>query len=503
MTSYTLSFILSALVCLFLTPLVQRLAPRIGAVDSPSEERKVHERPIPRIGGVAVAIAFFVPVIGLFFVDTTISRAYLEDLNHVVGLFLGSALMVALGLADDIRGLSARTKFVAQVLIALLAYGLGYRIVGIANPLGASLMFGVFSLPVTVLWIVGVTNAINLIDGLDGLASGVSLVTVLILFTLGLVNHNLVVALTASALAGALVGFLKYNFNPATIFMGDSGSLFLGYVLSITAISGAAKSSTVVSLLIPLLALGLPIAETLSTIVRRFIGGRPIFGADRGHLHHRLLDRGLSHRQVVLVLYGGSGVVGLIALSLVYANDVQTAYILGTLAAAALTLSYVTGLVTWSGLTRGVRYGLLRQKNLRSHLFKVEQTAQKLREAPSVDDAIATLSALARDVDMDSFSCAVALTDRAGVARYSASWPEVPAPPGTEVLKLDFPLDWTLRDVAISGLVSFVWDCGPDKLQVPEAGSYDWIAMVFRDRLLELLELERREPSEPRLASVP
>jgi UDP-GlcNAc:undecaprenyl-phosphate GlcNAc-1-phosphate transferase len=347
MLTYFVAFLLSATCSFLLTPLVRNLGIRLGTTDDGSEARKVHDRPIPRVGGVAIAVAFFLPVVGLFFWDNLVSERYLADAPRVAGLVLGAVGMVTLGLVDDVHGLRARTKLVVQGLFAVAAWFLGYQIVHIGNPFGDPISLGWMAFPVTLLWIVGIVNAINLIDGLDGLASGIALFAVIILFMLGVLNRNVIVGLTAIALAGALVGFLRYNFNPASIFMGDSGSLFIGYVLAVTAISGSAKSSTVLSLPIPLLALGLPVMDTTLAVLRRFLSGKSPFAADRDHVHHRLLDRGMSHRQAVLVLYGGCAFLGFGALMLVYANSLLSAVILTVMALGAVSFSWVLGYLSW------------------------------------------------------------------------------------------------------------------------------------------------------------
>jgi len=312
-----------------------------------------------------------VPIVGLWILNNEVSEAYLSDMWHVAGLFLGAGATVLLGLADDLRNLSAKFKFAAQAIIAVSVYFMGYQIGDVSLPFDVVISLGWLSLPVTVLWIVGVMNAINLIDGLDGLASGVSLFAVTTLFVLSLLSGNVVVGLTAASLGGALLGFLRYNFNPASIFMGDSGSLFLGFVLAVTAISGSAKSSTLVALMIPVLALGLPLFDTSLAIVRRFIGGRPLFGADRGHIHHRLLDLGLTHRQVVLALYGVCFFFTALALTLVYANSVVAAVVLGVLLLGVVVFAKLVGLIDMPRLNSSVRYGLMRQQRARVHLLSL------------------------------------------------------------------------------------------------------------------------------------
>ncbi|HEX3854028.1 MAG TPA: MraY family glycosyltransferase [Polyangiaceae bacterium] len=318
------SYVVACLVALFLsvlvTPLVRRFALRIGAVSTPGG-RHVHGRTVPRLGGIALALAWAVPVIGLALRDPAVVTALHGRLIQVVAVVIGGAVICAVGAVDDARGMRSIYKLAAQALVACFAFGCGFQIQAVHLPLLGDLQMGVFALPVTVLWIVGVTNAVNLIDGLDGLAAGVSFFAAFTSFVIASLSGSVFVALTMAALMGALVGFLFFNFNPARIFMGDSGSYFLGFVLATTALAGGGlqqKASTAVSLLVPVLALGVPIFDTLFSMFRRLLERRSIFSADRGHVHHRLLDLGLTHRRAVLFLYGVSSLLaaGAIAVSL-------------------------------------------------------------------------------------------------------------------------------------------------------------------------------------------
>jgi UDP-GlcNAc:undecaprenyl-phosphate GlcNAc-1-phosphate transferase len=302
MTSIIAAFFVSLVVATLLTPLVLKVALARGLYDLPNE-RKVHARPIPRLGGVAIVLGFFAPVTGLLLVETGLGAGLATSTSQVVGLFVGGLLVALLGLYDDLKGANAYQKFGVQIGVAVLMWGLGYRIDTLSIPFGGTLELGVFSLPLTIFWFVGVMNAVNLIDGLDGLAGGIGLISVATLMVLALMDGNVLGALMCACLAGALVGFLFFNFNPARIFMGDTGSLFLGFVLAAFSISTSSKSSTAIALTVPILALALPIVDTMLAIGRRVVARRPIFSADQEHIHHRLLRAGLSHRGTVLVLY--------------------------------------------------------------------------------------------------------------------------------------------------------------------------------------------------------
>ncbi|NUQ74701.1 MAG: undecaprenyl/decaprenyl-phosphate alpha-N-acetylglucosaminyl 1-phosphate transferase [Polyangiaceae bacterium] len=316
MRSFVAAFAVSTVVCGALTPAVRRLAHRVGAVSQPSA-RHVHERPTPRLGGLAIFVAFFAPLIGLFFVDSPVAVMFTSEPRKVLGLFLGSLVMCGVGVADDTRGMRALYKFLAQIAAGVIAFECGFEIRAVSLPLFGELSMGIFAAPVTVLWVVGIINAVNLIDGLDGLAAGVVFFAAVTNLVVGLVVGADFVCLLMSSMLGAVFAFLFFNFNPARIFMGDSGSYFLGYVLAITSLAGASqKASTAVALLAPVVALGVPIFDTLFTMVRRFLERRPLFSPDRGHIHHRLLDMGLTHRRAVLIIYGVSVVLTGLAIAI-------------------------------------------------------------------------------------------------------------------------------------------------------------------------------------------
>jgi UDP-GlcNAc:undecaprenyl-phosphate/decaprenyl-phosphate GlcNAc-1-phosphate transferase len=336
MRTAAVAFILSMLCGTLLTPLVRRLAHHFGVLDHARSSRKIHGEPIPRLGGIAIVIAFYVPLIGLLLFHSGVGTFFLQERERVIGLFAGGIAIALLGLYDDLRGANATKKFVVQFAVALLLYALGFRFDVIASPFGEPIALGWLSLPLTLLWIAGVINAMNLIDGLDGLAGGVALVAVVTTFLVSLQRAHPLMMLFSAALAGSIVGFLFYNFNPASIFMGDTGSMFLGFVLAATAMQTNQKASTAVAILIPAIALGLPIMDTLLAMARRWFRGRPLFQPDKEHIHHKLMARGLSHRQAVLVLYGLCVLLGAVALVLTYANSGQAALLLVVLLAVAV-----------------------------------------------------------------------------------------------------------------------------------------------------------------------
>ncbi len=303
MRSYVVAFVLASIVSAIATPLVRLWALRIGAVSNPGG-RNVHARRIPRLGGVAIFVAFCAPLVGLYFVESSVASQFREVSMRAVGVLAGGTLMCAVGFIDDTRRIRALHKLYFQIGAAIIAFGCGFQIHAVKLPLLGELSMGIFALPITVIWIVGIINAINLIDGLDGLAAGVVFFAGLTNFVVAYLTGAFFPALIMAAMLGAVLGFLFYNFNPARIFMGDSGSYFLGYVIATASLVGSLqKTSTAVSLLVPIVALGIPIFDTLFSMVRRFLEKRPLFAPDRGHLHHRLLDMGITHRRAVLILY--------------------------------------------------------------------------------------------------------------------------------------------------------------------------------------------------------
>lgn len=311
MNTYLFAFVSSAMLSLFLTRAVRDVAIRRGWVDEPDADRKLHEKPIPPVGGLAIALSTMVGIAIAVATPTLVGlrlRLELPQLFSFVGLSLA---MMLVGLWDDVAGLTAQRKFALQVLVGSAAWAAGIRIEGWE---AAGLHFGMLSLPITLLWIVGITNAFNLIDGIDGLAAGAALFATLALLVVSIVTGQLAVAAMLAAVAGASAGFLRYNFNPASIFLGDSGSLFLGFILSVLSIQSSQKSAVAFAVAVPIVSLGLPVLDTIVVIFRRLIRRQPLFHGDRRHIHHMLLDRGMSPREVVIWLYAICGLLGVLSM---------------------------------------------------------------------------------------------------------------------------------------------------------------------------------------------
>ncbi|HOJ20846.1 MAG TPA: MraY family glycosyltransferase [Armatimonadota bacterium] len=312
---------LAALLAYLFTPFVGELAKRVGAVDRPSH-RKIHERIIPRWGGVAIVVALLGAVCFAWWVASLLGVSLVSTpaaKRAFFGVLLGTFMVAVAGALDDIYDLSPALQIAGQGIAATAALFLGVRIEFISNPFaadGSVLFLGDLGAFITVFWIIGITKAVDLIDGMDGLAAGIAAIAAATIALMAVSAHQPQVALIAAALAGGAIGFLRHNFNPAKIFMGTVGAYVLGFVLATSSIIGVLKIPVLIAMVVPILALGVPIFDTSFAIVRRARERRPIFAADKGHLHHRLLNRGLSQRQTVLVLYGVTVVLCAVALAI-------------------------------------------------------------------------------------------------------------------------------------------------------------------------------------------
>lgn len=304
MFKYIFIFFIAATVAWIFTPIAVKLAHKIGAIDIPNDARRVHSKPIPRLGGIAI------------YLGTVISIVIMLPFSmEITGMLIGATFILITGVVDDIFKLSPGAKLICQTVSASILYFFGIRIHFVGIPFGDGYLYfpWVISMIVTIIWVVGITNTINLIDGLDGLAAGVAAIASLSLSYIAYMNHRPEIALITIAIAGGSLGFLPFNFNPAKIFMGDGGSLFLGFMLSAVSIAGTMKGAAAIATVIPVLVLGLPIFDTAFAIYRRVSSGKPIMEADKGHLHHRILSKGMDQKRTVIVLYALSGILGVAA----------------------------------------------------------------------------------------------------------------------------------------------------------------------------------------------
>ena len=320
-----IAFLLAFITTFVVTPHTMRLAKKVGAIDIPND-RRVNKKPMPRLGGLAVIAGFVVSIIYLFITTSIEGKLNLfGEENYylkMIGFFLGALILGLVCYVDDVKGVPSWVKLTAQIIASIIVVACGVKIENISIPFkeGKIIMGDIFSYILTVCWIVGITNAINLIDGLDGLSSGVTLISCLSLLMVFALNGSPLIAIVLiTALAGALVGFLPFNFSPAKTFIGDTGSNFMGFVLAIISILGVAKTYTALVLIAPIIILAMPIFDTLFAIFRRLIKGKSIkavFKPDKGHLHHKLMAKGYTQKQAVLIMYGITAILGMFAVIL-------------------------------------------------------------------------------------------------------------------------------------------------------------------------------------------
>ncbi len=352
-----IAFFAAGILSFAFTPPVKRLAHRIGAIDVPKDARRMHKKPTPRLGGLAIYLAFI--LVSLFFAQKNVQN---------LTIFLGSAIIVVLGIFDDRDALGAKFKFCIQLIAAAIPVVFGnLRIERITNPNLFSddlyLEFGPLSILITIIWIVAITNAVNLIDGLDGLAVGVSAIACMTMLAVSLLIGEIQIAIFLAVLAGSCVGFMPYNLNPASIFMGDTGSTFLGFMLATLSIQGMFKVYAIISFAVPFLILGLPIFDTAFAILRRVLSGRSPLSPDRGHVHHRLMDMGFNQKQAVAILYAIATALGLLAVVLTTSGELR-----------AIVLVVVLILTLMIG--GGVYLSASRQK-MRRHEQQLQEELQK------------------------------------------------------------------------------------------------------------------------------
>ncbi len=329
--------IVTALISFIITPLVKKFAIKVNAIDVPKDERRVHSKPIPVMGGLAIYISF---VIGVILYNGILTSSQL-------GIIVGATIIVIGGVIDDIKELSAKYKLLIQIAAAACILISGVSISVLTNPFREFypyLNIGWISIPMTIIWILGVTNAFNLIDGLDGLAAGIAFISCVTLMIVSIINGRLEAAFLTAVLSGAILGFLPYNFNPASIFMGDTGSQLLGFLLAAISIEGAIKSATAFVIAVPILAFALPIYDILFAMIRRKANGKPMMQADKGHLHHRLLDMGLNQREAVIIMYFISAVLGGIAIIAMKMNNQRAYFVLALVMVISVAAAWKYGI---------------------------------------------------------------------------------------------------------------------------------------------------------------
>lgn len=385
MKTFVFTYSFALLLSLGLTPLVITWAKSIKLVDHPNA-RSIHKQPIARLGGIAIFLAAVLAILPALFFENSIGQAFRSQMPQVFALVAGGITMFALGVYDDLFGCRAVAKLLAQIIAAVLLCAAGVRIDHISLSSTLSIDLGFWGTALTVMWLIGITNAVNLIDGLDGLAAGISAIACGVIAALGILTGNTILAILMLAILGALTGFLCFNFNPARIFMGDSGSLFLGYMLAGTSVLTAAKTETLFSIALPILVLGIPIYDTLFSIVRRFLERRGLMSPDRGHFHHRLLDMGFAQHQVALIAYVITLLMACLGFALLcFRNSISVAYFLCCLIILLQVFRWF-GVVRLREVSIRVRQRALLSRQQRKERKEFDEIQLHFRNAHTFDD---------------------------------------------------------------------------------------------------------------------
>jgi UDP-GlcNAc:undecaprenyl-phosphate/decaprenyl-phosphate GlcNAc-1-phosphate transferase len=402
-------FFLSLLLSFVLTRWVRDAATARGLVTLPSNERHLHSTPLPRLGGVAIFLSFSLSMVAVVAMASHIphlKEAFSQ--KTLLTILLPASLVFLLGVYDDLRSVGPYFKFAVQAVAATMLFMGGLQILDLPVIFGSHHLPWFVGLPLTILWVLAITNAFNLIDGLDGLAAGSALFSTLVAFVVALLSGQSLVTVMAIALAGAILGFLRYNFNPATIFLGDSGSLFIGFLLSALALEGAQKAPTIVAVAIPVVSFGLPILETSLSILRRWISGRPVFTADREHIHHKLLQHGLTHRQVVIVLYAVSAVFALLSLFLLWPTGSSLGLVLAVVGTGIWIGVQRLGYLELGELAR-VAQRTLEQRQIFINNLAIRRATEELKVARDYEQVCRILEAAFASNDFDGLDVKIKL----------------------------------------------------------------------------------------------
>jgi UDP-GlcNAc:undecaprenyl-phosphate GlcNAc-1-phosphate transferase len=410
------TFASSLLLSFLLTKLVRDIAVRHGWLFSPANGRHLHQGAIPRLGGVAIVSSFLIATaIALAAKKLLIHSGTGFSLAPLATILPPAILVFFLGIYDDRCGASPWLKFLVQGVAGAMLFAGGLRILALPILFGNHQFSWFTGLALTILWVIAITNAFNLIDGLDGLAAGSALFSTLVVFVVALLGSMSLISLVALALAGAILGFLRYNFNPATIFLGDCGSLFIGFLLSALALFGAEKAPTIVAVAIPVVSFGLPILETSLSVIRRLISGRPIFTADREHIHHKLLQRGMSHRQAVIVLYGVSAVFALLSLFMLWPTGSTLGLVLAVLGTGIWIGVQHLGYLEFDELRR-VAVRTVNQPEIFVNNLAIRRAAENFKTAADFQELCRILNTAFENNDFDGFELRAEFSTAEGLA---------------------------------------------------------------------------------------
>lgn len=396
-------FAASLLLSFILTRYVRSVATAHGWLAAPAADRHLHSTPLPRLGGIAIFLAFIVSFgVALLVLRWHPSLGVALGFRTLATILLPAFLVFLLGVYDDLRGVGPYFKFTVQAIAGGLLFAGGLRILDLPVLFGNHHFPWFVGLPLTILWVLAITNAFNLIDGLDGLAAGSALFSTLVVFVVALLSGSSVVSLMTLALAGSILGFLRFNFNPATIFLGDCGSLFIGFMLSALALLGAQKAPTIIAVAIPVVSFGLPILETTLSVIRRFISGRPVFTADREHIHHKLLQMGMSHRQVVIVLYAVSALFALLSLFLLWPTGSTLGLVLAVLGTGIWVGVQHLGYLEFGELRR-VALRTIEQRQIFINNLSIRRATEELKVSSDSEQICRILLAAFGSNDFDAF----------------------------------------------------------------------------------------------------
>lgn len=463
MNTYLALFLVALCSSLVLTPVVRRLCERLGWLDVPRDGRRVHGRAVPRLGGVAISLSVGLALSTLLFADNLLTQAIRANPQHLLVLFLPSALVLLVGVYDDLFGTCASVKFIALGLAGALLYALGGRIEALSIPFVGSVQLPpLLSFLLTVVWAVGIANAFNLIDGMDGLAAGAALFASLVMLAVALMLGQVLVTVITIAICGALIGFLRYNFNPASIFLGDSGSLSIGFILAALSTQGSTKASTAVAVAIPLTAFGLPVVDTGFTMIRRFISGHPLFEGDREHIHHMLLARGWSQRRAAVVLYGACAVFGIFALLFTRGGGSghMTALLLVVLGAAVVIAVGHLRYHEVDEVKAGVRRNLTERRLRIANNVRVRRASRAISKARTLGELFAALHEMLGSGEFAYVTVQLGRGgDSAGAARALSRETLTPQLRGAQLRQGLICWEWRRDDIAVPAVMgsSLFW----------------------------------------------
>ncbi|HLN99909.1 MAG TPA: MraY family glycosyltransferase [Pyrinomonadaceae bacterium] len=404
MKTYFALFLIASFSSLVITPLMRRFCQRFKLLDVPVDGRRVHTSAIPRLGGVAIYLSIALALLSLFFVSNLVTESLHYYRPVLFKVLLPSSLVLLLGIYDDLRGTNAAVKFIGLGLIATLCFAMGGRIDALAVPfVGIVQVPPIISFVLTVFWLVAISNAFNLIDGVDGLATGAALFSSVVMLVVALSSGHLAMIVVTIVICGALAGFLRYNFNPASIFLGDSGALFIGFLLASLSLLGAQKATTAIAVITPILAFGLPVVDTTVTMARRLIGGRPVFQGDGEHIHHMLLARGWSQRRVVLILYSVCAMFGLLAALSTKTSSPVTGFVLFVIAAAVIVAVGHLRYHEVDELRAGVKRTVGDRRIRVANNIRVRRAGLALSKASNLNEVF---EALRQMFEFEEFACA-------------------------------------------------------------------------------------------------